>query len=177
MRYSRSFAAPLAACLLALGMAAPASAQQQGGATDEVVETHGAWDIRCTPEREVCVMHQVGQGPGGNDVLEVRIRKLDGVTTESGQPIPAAIQIATPLGVLLQQGVRLKIDGGETRGLPFQICVQGGCLVRSALPSPVVEAMKAGRVATMTVSSPQQGEIPVEISLSGFIRSFSELNP
>ena len=81
MRYSRSFAAPLAACLLALGMAAPASAQQQGGATDEVVETHGAWDIRCTPEREVCVMHQVGQGPGGNDVLEVRIRKLDGVST------------------------------------------------------------------------------------------------
>jgi invasion protein IalB len=148
----------------------------QGQQQDEVVATYGDWDIRCTQGREVCVMHQVGKGEGGNNVLEVRIRKLSGVTADNGQPVPAAIQVAAPLGVLLQQGVRIQVDGGRSFAMPFQICVQGGCLARDAVPTQLLDAMKAGATATMTVASPQ-GQVPVNISLSGFTRSFSELTP
>ena len=167
----------LAAGALLAAMAGPAAAQTAQQPNDEVVATYGAWDIRCTPAREVCVMHQVGKGASGNNLLEVRVRKLEGVTADNGQVIPAAIQIAAPLGVLLQGGVRIQVDGGETRALPFQICVEGGCLVRDALPSPLLERMKAGANARMTVVSPSQGEVSVDISLSGFTRSFSELEP
>jgi invasion protein IalB len=168
--------ARVAAALMLALPAAGAAAQDLGGQQDEVVATYGDWDIRCTPNRDVCVMHQVGKGAEGNNVLEVRIRKLSGVTADNGQPIPAAIQVAAPLGVLLQQGVRIQVDGGRTVAMPFQICVQGGCLARDAVPSPLLESMKAGRTARMTIASPQ-GEVPVNISLSGFTRSFSELNP
>jgi len=165
----------------ALMLAAPAAAEAQdvGGSAplDEVVATYGAWDIRCASDSGVCVMHQVGKGSQGNNVLEVRIRKLQGVTADNGQTVPAAIQVAAPLGVLLQQGVRISVDGGNAFALPFQLCVQGGCISRSALNNTQLEQMKRGRIATFTLAAANAGAVPVEISLDGFTRSFSELQP
>ena len=173
---SRSLALAVA---VATALAGPASAQGlgQGQAGDEVVATYGDWDIRCATERDVCVMHQVGKGEQGNDVIEVRIRKLEGVTGENGQPVPAAIQIAAPLGVALQRGVRVQVDGGEGTAFPYQLCVQGGCISRGALSRTLVERMKAGATATFTVVAANGNSVPVDISLSGFTRSFGELSP
>lgn len=170
---SRTLGRLLALSLLALPAVAPA---QTGDEADEVVATHGDWDIRCNAGRDVCVMHQVGKGQSGNNVLEVRIRRLEGVTAQNGQAIPAAIQIAAPLGVLLQQGVRVAVDGGTASAFPFQICVQGGCLSRDAIPVALLDRMKAGRVARFTVASPQ-GEVPVDLSLTGFTKAFNSLQP
>jgi len=173
---SRRLAALAAALIFALP--AGAGAQSVGGQTaDRVIATYGDWNIRCGTENDVCVMHQVGKGSSGNNVLEVRIRKLEGVTADNGQTVPAAIQIAAPLGVLLQQGVRISVDGGNATALPFQLCVQGGCIARSGMTDAQIAQMKAGQIATFTVAAPNAGAVPVEISLSGFTRSFNELEP
>jgi invasion protein IalB len=170
----------LAAIAAALMLALPggAGAQSVGGeSADRVVATYGDWNIRCATDNDVCVMHQVGTGSSGNNVLEVRIRKLEGVTADNGRTVPAAIQIAAPLGVLLQQGVRISVDGGNATALPFQLCVQGGCIARSGLTDAQIAQMKAGQTATFTLAAPNAGAVPVEISLTGFTRSFNELKP
>lgn len=155
----------------------PALGQQQ---PNEVVrDTHGAWEIRCVEGEGTCVMAQAGKGPTGSDILEMRIRKLDGVTTEDGKTVPAAIQIAAPLGVLLRAGVQMRIDGNEPRVAPFEICIPNpaACLVRDLLSEELIGQMRAGNAAKLTLVSPTRGEVAVDISLSGFTRAYRSLEP
>ncbi|MEM1383012.1 MAG: invasion associated locus B family protein [Pseudomonadota bacterium] len=173
MRNLRLYALAVALTVLC----GPPAALGQDQRPETVRDTHGDWEIRCVDGSEVCVMSQTGQGPTGTDVLEVRIRKLEGVTTDEGQAVPAAIQISAPLGVLLRGGVQMKIDQNEPRIAPFEICVPNRCLVRDVLSDDLVGQMRAGSVATMTVFSPNQGEVAVNISLRGFTRAFQTLQP
>lgn len=170
-----SISAPISAAVRAVCLAGALLVPSAGAAQEEVRATHGAWTIRCAQGTDNCVMQQTGQGAQGNDVLDVRIRKLEGVTADNGEAVPAAIQIAAPLGVLLRAGLRVRVDGSEERGAPFEICIQGGCIVRDAVSTDFLNQLKAGATAQMTVVSAQQGEVPVDISLSGFTAAFESL--
>lgn len=163
--------ATLVATALAMAGHGPSLAQGQ----EEVRATHGDWAIRCAPAQNVCVMQQTGKGAEGNDLLDVRIRKLDGVTAENGENVPGAIQIAAPLGVLLRAGVRVQVDGGKVRAAPFEICIAGGCVVRDVMSEEFLGQMKSGSTAKMTIVSPQAGEVSVNISLRGFTKAFGSL--
>jgi len=81
----------------------------------------------------------------------------------------------TPLGVLLEFGLRLKIDDGEERGAPFRICQQHGCLVREPLSADVISALKKGNRASVTVAAEGAGPIEIGISLTGFTKAFDSL--
>lgn len=152
---------------------ATAGAQQQ----EQVRATHGDWAIRCVEGGDTCVMAQTGKGPEGNDVLEVRIRKLQGVTAQDGTNVPAAIQVLTPLGVLLPAGVRVQVDSKQVRAAPFEICGPAGCVVRQAMSEDFLDEMRGGNTARLTIVAAPQNEIGVNISLRGFTRAFNELNP
>lgn len=173
-----SFArAPLAALLLAsafaLAPAGPASAQ----AAKEVKKaTHGAWDVVCIEGRDVCAMRQIGRDSQGNEVMAVTVRALKDVKADNGEVVPAAIDILAPLGVALKAGVRVKIDGGQERAAPFDICLQNGCLVRSPMGADFLAQMKKGSRAAMTMVAAQRGEISVSISLSGFTKAFNAID-
>mgnify|MGYP006287653353 FL=1 len=161
----------LAVLALAALLCLPAAAQES------VRETHGDWTVLCNDTQpDACVMQQTGQGNEGNDLLDVRVRKLEGVTTEEGERVPAAIQIAAPLGVLLRGGVRVRVDGNEERGAPFEICVQNGCIVRDLMSEAFLEEMKRGITARMTIVSPREGEVTSDISLDGFTAAFNALH-
>ncbi len=173
-QFAPRFAACLLAALLGLGPAiAPAQEQQP----DEVkTATHGAWDVICADgDAERCVIRQLGKNSEGNDVLVVTVRKLSDVTADNGEPVPAAIDIIAPLGVALRAGVRVKVDGGQDRGAPFDICLASGCLVRSPVGDDFLAALKGGNSATMTVVAPQQGEVAINVSLIGFTAAFNAL--
>lgn len=168
-----------AALSLLAGMIAIAG--DAGAQTDKLRSSHGDWQVRCAPDTDACVMAQVGKGPQGNDLIEMRIRKLDGVTGQNGDPVPAAIQILAPLGVALKAGVRVQIDSAEVRGAAFEVCAQGGCIVREPMGDKFVSEMKAGASATVTLTAlPPDGqvqELASRISLRGFTAAFNALSP
>lgn len=176
---NRSIKQVVAACLLgALALPATAAAQntQAQGGGETVKATHGAWEIVCaTNQPELCVMRQIGELGDGTQVLEVRVRKLDGVTTEDGQTVPAAIRILTPLGSLIQSGVTVQIDSAEPRTGVYEVCVPQGCIVEDPMSDEFLGRLKAGAVARMTFNMIQQGEIGVNVSLNGFTRAFNSL--
>ena len=120
-------------------------------------------------------MSQVGKNAEGQDVLEVQLRKLSGAQGPQGTPIPAAMQVVTPLGVLLPAGLRIQVDSNQERAAPFQVCTPEGCLVRQPLTTEVLNEMKAGATAKLTVVAAPQQEIPVNISLMGFTKAFESL--
>ncbi|MGF1552389.1 MAG: invasion associated locus B family protein [Paracoccaceae bacterium] len=162
----------LALATLLAALTLPAGAQEAG---DELRATYGDWQVRCATGTDRCAIAQVGQGPQGNDVLEVRVRKLDGATGPNGETFPAAIQILTPLGVALKAGVRVQVDGNEQRAAAFEVCAQGGCIVREPMQSDFLNELKGGATATLTIVAAPRREIVVPISRSGFTRAFNEI--
>lgn len=163
----------LAAVALCLSILPGQAAAQN---EDTVKATHGDWEVRCGEgEKKLCVMAQVGKTSDGKTALEVRIRKLEGAKGPDGQPIPAAIQITTPLGAILRAGVQVSIDGGEARTGLYEICVPNGCIVREAMSEEFLANLKAGKKASMTFKLLQRGDIAATISLKGFTKAYGAL--
>ena len=137
----------------------------------------GDWGVICDADgKSSCAMTQLGKDPQGSPAIEFVVRKVDEENAEvEGVQIAAVADIITPLGVLLEFGLRLTIDGGEERGAPFRICQQHGCLVREPLSSDVIANLKKGSTAKVTVAAEGAGPIDIEISLAGFTKAFNSL--
>ncbi|MHA1529740.1 MAG: invasion associated locus B family protein [Alphaproteobacteria bacterium] len=173
-RFFKQTAAAFA--LAAMTLPVTAAAQNTAQESEAVKATHGAWDIVCsTTQTDHCVMRQFGKNAEGNNVIDVRIRTLEGVQTQDGKTFPAAIQITTPLGTILRAGVAVKIDGGEPRTGAFEICLPSGCIIRDPMSEEFLANLKAGKAANMTFTLLQLGELSVSISLKGFTKAFKAL--
>ncbi len=162
--------------LAALTLPGPAAAQDTTQRTETVKATHGAWEIVCSAtQADLCVMRQFGKNAEGVNVIDVRIRKLDGVKTQDGKTLPAAIQITTPLGTILRTGVTVRVDAGEPRTGAFEVCGPDGCILRDPMSEEFLANLKAGKAANMTFNLLQLGAVNVSISLKGFTKAFKAL--
>jgi invasion protein IalB len=176
-------AALAAALALSAGAAAAQDTSGQAavqGQQAELVETatHGDWKIVCLNGEPPCVMRQTGRAEG-QDVMEVSVRRIEPQQTQQGT-VEAVMDIRVPLGVLLREGVSIRIDQGEAQRGAYSICVPDGCLMREPLPNAFVNLLKAGAVANVGVAIMRNGqaqELAVPVSLSGFTAAFNSLEP
>jgi invasion protein IalB len=169
----------LATALPVAGLAQKLSdlpASESKDAPEPVVKQVGDWNLICEPSGSPCAMTQLGKDPNGSPAIEVVVRKVDDEEAKiNGVKVEAVADIITPLGVLLEFGVRLKIDDQEERAAPFRICQQHGCLVREPLSDEVLVAMKKGNAAVVTVAADGAGPVDIKISLAGFTKAFNSL--
>jgi invasion protein IalB len=158
------------------GAAAPGGGTSQSGGEPKVTKV-GDWSLVCEPDgAPPCAMTQLGKDEQGSPAIEFVVRKIDDEEAEiNGVKVDAIADIITPLGVLLEFGLRLKIDDGEERGAPFRICQQHGCLVREPLSGDVVNALKKGNKATVIVAAEGAGPVEIDISLRGFTKAYGSL--
>lgn len=153
--------------------AAPEAAADAAPAEPEITVTeHGEWDVGCLAGTTNCEMQQVAQDAEGNPVMLVRVVKLP-----QGSEAPALAIFNTPLGTLLPAGLGFQIDTAEPAALPFEWCVQEGCIVRLGLRQAEVDALKRGRAVNMQVTSIAEPAAPVKLTLSlaGFTAAFDSL--
>jgi len=150
--------------------------QTESVAAPEVTKV-GDWSVVCDANGNgSCAMTQLGEDSQGSPAIEFVVRKVDEENAEiDGVKIEAVADIITPLGVLLEFGLRLRIDDGEERGAPFRICQQHGCLVREPLSGDVISALKRGNTALVIVAAEGAGPIEIAISLAGFTKAFDSL--
>ncbi|MEM1314352.1 MAG: invasion associated locus B family protein, partial [Pseudomonadota bacterium] len=148
---------------------APQPAQQPPAL--EVVRTDGDWTTACTTgEPRQCVMRQVGRMASGEEILEMSIRRIEPQQTQQGT-VEALINVRTPLGVLLREGLSIQIDSAQPQVGQFVLCAADGCLLREPLPNSLVDAMKKGAAAKLAFAVPQGNQaarIEADISLTGF---------
>ncbi len=135
----------------------------------------GAWDVACPPEGVNCAMAQVGEDASGTPVLEMVIRKLDEPLEVGETTAIAVLDVITPLGVVLIEGLSVSIDGGRAESAPFKICTEQGCLVREPIDDDLVSRFKRGNSAEISVIAANQGEVKATLSLSGFTKAYTEL--
>ena len=134
-----------------------------------------SWEVACLADNSNCAMAQIGEDEGGNPVLEMVIRKLP-EPLEAGDEIAIAVlDVITPLGVVLTEGLALQIDSGKDAIAPFQVCTEQGCLVREPIAEDFVNQLKKGSGATVKVVAANQGIVTSKISLSGFTAAFNSL--
>jgi len=151
--------------------AAPAEA---GPAQPAITTTrHGDWEVGCLEGTSNCEMQQLALDDDGNPVILARIVRLPAGSEAEGLAI-----FNTPLGTLLQPGLGFQIDAGERVALPFEWCVQEGCIVRLGLRSADVAAMKRGAAATLMVASIAAPDQPLalRLSLSGFTAAYESMS-
>ena len=163
--------------LATLVLPGPAAAQEAAQPAAETVKaTHGAWDVVCsTAKPDQCVMRQFGKNAEGNNVIDLRIRKLEGVTANDGTSVPAMIVIVAPLGVLLPAGVAIKIDAKEPRGAQFDVCLPSGCAMQQPVNDALLAELKAGNTVTVLLIAAPKREIKVDVSLKGFTKAYKAL--
>lgn len=155
--------------------AAPAASLAPApSASGASVVTNGAWQVSCAQGTD-CAMAQIGKDDTGTPILEMVVRKLDAPLEADGRTAIAVIDFITPLGVVLTSGLELKIDSGQGEAAPFQICTEQGCLVREPVDQGLIDRLKKGNGAQVSVVAANQGEVAAKISLSGFTKSYDSL--
>lgn len=158
-------AAPAAAAPVLPAPAAPAQPQID-------VTKHGDWDLGCLAGTTNCEMQQVAIDNTNNPVVLARLMKLP-----AGAEAQALLIFNTPLGTLLPTGLKFQIDTAQAATLPFEWCVQEGCVVRLGLREPDIAALKRGKAVKLVVTSIADPQKPVELNLSlaGFTAGFDAL--
>ncbi len=159
------------AVAFAAATAGTASAQQ---GADVTRTAQGDWTVVCAKAGRPCIMEQVGKTAQGESALNMQIERLPEPTSVGSERVEFVANILTPLGVVLNEGLELRVDGGEPQRSAYFVCQPNGCIVRSPLSNALINAFRRGRVATFSFAILQNGragEVPVTVSLTGFTRA------
>jgi invasion protein IalB len=151
---------------------APAPAPAAPAQPQIDVTMQGDWEIGCISGTTNCEMQQVARDTTNNPVLLARVLKLP-----AGSDAQALMILNSPLGTLLPAGLSFQIDTAQAATLPFEWCVQEGCVVRLGLREPDIAAMKRGKGIKLVVTSIADPQQPVNLtlSLSGFTAAFDSI--
>src|SRR5699024_5339255 len=163
-----------AVCLSAF--AAVASAQEAPAAAGNIeLETtqYEDWEVNCPKNDSTnpCEMTQLVEDPEtGNPIMRV-------VVGYPPQIDSAAMIVLLPLGVPLQPGIQFSVDGGQAQHYPFQVCLEQGCRANFPLDNAVLNRLKNGQSAEVTIVSPQGNQMQLQISLMGFTAANKAIAP
>lgn len=126
------------------------------------------WTKICTEnkktKKELCVVSQEIRSASGQFLASVAVREIDGDNR--------AVLISVPPGMLLQPGIRFKVDENEPREVDYGICFQKYCYSELPIKKNVVDEMKGGNNLTVTTFSQQGKAIAFELTLAGFTATY-----
>ncbi len=168
MKSMRStFIGAFALSLLAIGAAQAQDAPTAPRAPVQPSETkqYGDWMVRCYPVNS----------PSPCDMFELLANKQNQqrILSISIAYVPSSdkhvIQIAVPLGVLIQKGLVLAADAYTTPMLHYRRCDRGGCYVEMLLPPDAVNSLTtAAGPGKITVYADAGKAFEIPFSLKGF---------
>jgi invasion protein IalB len=157
----------LAAGLLPFASPAPAAAQ------GTLRESYGDWQIRCeqppgAPGEQCVLVQNVTAEDRENVGLSVIVLK-----TADGEA--RILRVLAPLGVILPQGLGLRIDNADVGRAGFVRCLANGCFAEVTLEDDLIGQLEAGTTATFIIYQTQEEGIGIPISLEGFQEGFEAL--
>ncbi|HET7314601.1 invasion associated locus B family protein [Salinisphaera sp.] len=161
------FSAALLCAASLFGGVGVAAAQNSSdsSAQDNVKITHYEdWEVRCpkSGDQNQCEMTQLVESPqSGKPIMRV-------VMGYPPQIDSAAMIFILPLGTRLAPGVQLSVDGDQARRFPFQICLAQGCRADFPIEDSLLNKLKHGQTAQVTIIGPKGDQIDLKVSLSGF---------
>lgn len=186
----RTLAAAFAALLLGAalpgaGLAAPAAEPISFS------ETYSDWRVNCGVAEQgagdAAAKKAKKKPPARSCILQQRIDWKDENTGRQHRLLivtlgpPAAdgemaLTMLTPFGLLLDRGVRLRVDKGKSFALRFRTCLAQGCVVRGRLDGKKTRQLRKGKILNVeTVEAAGETVFRVPVSLKGFTAAYRRL--
>lgn len=152
------------------------SQQQPGAASGEGVTTESFqdWEVRCQRNAEgptPCAMVQMITQPDSDQPLMQVI--LD-YPPQIDDPV---MSFFVPLGVRLAAGLQLSVDNGEPVQFPYQVCLEQGCRADVPIEPSMLQQLRSGSTATLSMIGPRGDRIDLDISLIGFTDASTRIAP
>ena len=160
-------AGALALSLLAVGAASAQTAPAPGGAPMQPSDTkqYGDWVVRCFPvaSPSPCDMFELLANKQSNQrILSISIAYLP-------QGDKHVMQIAVPLGVLIQKGLVIIQDGQALPAIRYRRCDRGGCYVEMLVDNQMINALGASTgPAKIRIVAEGGKAFDIPFSLNGF---------
>ena len=167
--------------LSGLSLATPGPARAQAGKPEAAPapgETQrkakfNDWELRCeTPpgaSKEQCALLQsvaADDKPNINLVV-ITLKTSDGKSR--------LLRVIAPLGVLLPNGLGLKVDQVDIGRAGFVRCLPTGCVAEVIMDDKLVDQLKTGKTATFIIyQTPEEG-VGIPLNLAGFGPGFEAL--
>lgn len=165
---------PLRQHVAALFLGALAAACAGDSLAQGVVKSKfGDWEIRCeTPagaSTEQCALIQsvVAEDKSNVNLVVIVLKTSDGKSR--------LLRVIAPLGVLLPNGLGLKIDDIDIGRAGFVKCLPTGCVAEVVMDDKLIDQMKAGKTATFIIHQVPEEGIGLPLTLQGFKDGFSKL--
>lgn len=158
-----------AAATALMALFSVASVQAQG----VVKETHGFWEVRCNSPagalNEQCFMLQF---VAADDVPELG---LSVIVVQTADLQTTVMRVVAPLGILLPEGLGLRVDGSDMGRVQFVRCPREGCMAEVILDEGMINRFRSGQTATFVLHLTVEEGIGVPISLDGFVEAYTAL--
>lgn len=171
MKISSAILAGALATGLAVSMAAPAQAQDEGleaGMVDLADGGSGSadnnWLKVCSDlddGRKACIMRQVVVNTG---VFTGSFLLRDDPSQESRLLAVASV----PNGVLLPFGLTWQIDSGQPVRVPYMLCDPQACSAQLVVNESYIQSLKRGSQLKLTAKNRQNQDITINVDLAGF---------
>lgn len=159
----------------AAGLLATGATLLCGGAHAQgvVKSKFGDWEIRCeTPpgaSAEQCALIQsvVAEDKSNVNLVVIVLKTSDGKSR--------LLRVIAPLGVLLPNGLGLKIDETDIGRAGFVKCLPTGCVAEVVMDDRLIDQLKTGKMATFIIHQVPEEGIGLPLALQGFKEGYAKL--
>lgn len=160
-------AAATSAALLAAG-------SNQGLAqTGPAKAKFGDWEMRCEKpagaSAQQCALVQsvVAEDKSNINLVVIVLKTSDGKSR--------LLRVIAPLGVLLPNGLGLKIDQTDIGRAGFVKCLPTGCVAEVMMDDKLIDQLKVGKTATFIIHQVPDEGIGLPLTLQGFKDGYAKL--
>jgi invasion protein IalB len=167
-RLMRHRVAAAGAAIILLGLGAGANPAQAA-----VRAKFGDWEMRCeTPTGAATEQCALVQRLIAEDNAEIFL-VIQVLKTSDGKS--RLLRVIAPLGVLLPNGLGLKIDQTDIGRAGFVKCLPSGCVADVTMDDKLIDQLKSGKVATFIIHQVPDEGIGLPLTLQGFKDGFAKL--
>jgi invasion protein IalB len=150
--------------------AASATALSAQGA---VKSKYGDWEIRCekpagaTAEQCALLQSVVAEDKSNVNLVVIVLKTSDAKSR--------LLRVIAPLGVLLPNGLGLKIDETDIGRAGFVKCLPTGCVAEVVMDDKLIEQLRTGKTATFIIHQVPEEGIGLPLTLQGFKEGYAKL--
>lgn len=153
------------------GGAAPQADTLPGGASS-LQESFGDWMVLCALPggRKTCSLSQSQSDAQSR-------QRIVAIELAAGREGVVGGALAMPFGLVLAEGVSLKVDGGALGGQrAFRTCLPAGCIVPLSLAAGDVERLASGETLELgAIAAENNQPVTLSIPLDGFAAALQRL--
>jgi invasion protein IalB len=161
-------AAALMLALMGSAMAQDAAAPAPAAAGTDAAQAND-WVKLCgedkAAKKQICFTQRELRTDSGQFLASAGVREVAGEARK-------ILLLQTPVGMLIQPGMRVQIDKGKQDAAKYTICFANACFAELPITDEFTGAMKKGGEIILTTLNQQAKAVNFKLSLKGFTAAY-----